>query len=103
MRNAQACVWMALGSLLLFGCSEKNKEPPQSAAPAPLPALEPERMVADGSTDDAREALFRVEAVPARGGGMPPCRPPPDAGATPRSVRPETGGRPAPGWSPQGR
>ena len=94
---------MALGSLLLFGCSEKNKEPPQSAAPAPLPALEPERMVADGSTDDAREALFRVEAVPAWGEGLPLSAQPLYVEATTISVGKKTVSRLAPDWSAQVR
>jgi len=103
MRNAQACVRMALGSLLLLGCPQKNKEPPQSAAPAPLPVLEPERAVTDGSTEDAREALFRVEAVPAWGDGLPLSAQPLYVEATAISVSKKTVSRLAPDWSTQVR
>lgn len=94
---------MALGSLLLFGCPQNNKERPQSKAPAPLPALEPDRAVADGSTENAREALFRVEAAPVWGDVSPPSAQPLYVEAAAISVGKKTVSRLAPDWSAQMR
>jgi hypothetical protein len=99
MRIAQAGVRMALSSLFLFGCPQK--EPMQSMAPAPLPTLEPDRGVTDGSSEDLREGLFRVEPVPAWGDELPLSAQPLYVEATTISVGRKTVKRLAPDWSAQ--
>jgi hypothetical protein len=72
MEMAGPSVHVVLGSLLLFGCPQKNAEPLPSRAPTPLPALQADRLLTDGGAEVGREALFRVERVPAWGDELPP-------------------------------
>src|SRR5262249_16066665 len=59
---------VALGTMLLLACSQKNDSPP-ALAPAPLPTLAPGGP--DAGDEPAREALFEVEQVPAWGDEPP--------------------------------
>src|SRR5215472_891721 len=59
---------VALGTVLLLSCSQKNDSPP-AFAPAPLPTLA--LVGPDAGDERAREALFEVEQVPAWGDEPP--------------------------------